>query len=224
MVRHQERRAHYGDELVAARALRVHLAAGDALEVRERGVAVRTRVERSVHHEPPATRETCLGEPDVEGHFAREDAPPAACLTTSRSSNSSRCEPPTMTLLSVWLGGTGGRYVRRSVVRAWEPCASVAGSTEILLPFRRAVQARRGQVHVAGAGFREFQLAPFRRRRDEIDVGPSAAQDRARRRTSRQAGCSPAASMTAATSPARSRRSAVSPAARGAGRRARGAC
>ena len=207
MVRHQERRTHDGDELVAARALRIHLAAGDALEVRERGVAVRARAERSVHHEPPATRQRCLGEPDVEGHFARENTPPAAYLT-SRSSNSSRCEPPTMTLLSVWLGGTGGRYVRRSVVRAWEPCASVAGSVRILLPFRRAVQARRGQVHVADAGF----------------VVPSAAQDRAKRRTSRQAGCSPAASMTAATSPARSRRSAVSPAACGAGRRARGAC
>src|SRR5437762_3748111 len=44
------------------------------------------------------------------------------------------------------------------------------------------------------------------------------------RRTRRQAGRAPAASMIAATSPAGSRRSAVSPAARGAGRRASGAC
>src|SRR5213592_3857059 len=35
MVRHQERRAHYGHDLVAARALRVHRAARDAFEVRQ---------------------------------------------------------------------------------------------------------------------------------------------------------------------------------------------
>src|SRR5207249_2050043 len=50
MVRHQERRARHRHDLVAARALRVHLTARDALEIRERGLAVRAGVEPCERH------------------------------------------------------------------------------------------------------------------------------------------------------------------------------
>ena len=52
MVRHQERRAHYGHDLVAARALRVHRAARDAFEVRQWRLAVGAGTEPRVHHGP----------------------------------------------------------------------------------------------------------------------------------------------------------------------------
>src|SRR5438067_13121710 len=50
MVRHQERRARQRHDLVGARALRVHLTARDALEIRERGLAVRAGVEPCERH------------------------------------------------------------------------------------------------------------------------------------------------------------------------------
>src|SRR5713101_2085493 len=35
----------------------------------------------------------------------------------------------------VWLGGSGGCRLRRSLVRSWEPCAGGSGSAETVRPF-----------------------------------------------------------------------------------------
>ena len=60
MVRHQERRARHRHALVAARALWVHLAAGDAFKVRERGLAVRAGFEPRVRHGGSSRRQARL--------------------------------------------------------------------------------------------------------------------------------------------------------------------
>src|SRR5690348_8480425 len=39
-----------------------------------------------------------------------------------------------MTDSGIWLGEAGGRLMRRSVVRSWEPCAGVSGNRDTLHP------------------------------------------------------------------------------------------
>ena len=157
MVRHQERRARDGHDLVAAGALRVHPAARNPFQVGEPGVAVRTGSERCVHDGPPAT----LDEPEIEGYFPWENQAPVVTHPRDRRARQHAqgghrddlLPHPTHhdegrvshdfhvveldairaadhdPVLGLAREVGGGRRVRRSVVRAWEPCAGVASES-----------------------------------------------------------------------------------------------
>ena len=100
MVCHRERRARHRHALVAARARWVHLAAGDAFKVRERGVAVRAGFEPRVRHGGSSRRQiSCSPHPTQNTERWRRDTACCSVLHVrrgmSRFTTRPHCGQPT---------------------------------------------------------------------------------------------------------------------------------
>ena len=78
----------------------------------------------------------------------------------------------------VWLGGSGGRRVRRSVLRSWEPCAGVSESSRPYTSFDGGCKgrsgARRHRGVLARLGGACARRSSRRRRSQTLGAQPSS--------------------------------------------------